>query len=140
MDITIIVDGGSLGNGSKDSVGYGSFIAYPTDEKTYPVAKKQHRLSFGTGVTNHEAEYLSLISSLKFAADVITATGLDTPTVSISVQSDSALVIGQLSKDWNVKASNLRPLFAQATELCNQFKAVEFNKIPEAEMKKILGH
>ena len=60
FDFAISADGRSLGNGSADCAGYGS---YWLESRTGP--KQVVRLDFGGGVTNDEAEYQPLVAALK---------------------------------------------------------------------------
>jgi ribonuclease HI len=140
MEITIIVDGGSLGNGGANAVGYGSFLAYPSDQEAYPTSKKPHRLHFGEGITNNEAEYSSLIKALAFVKGAMLAAATDLSTISITVYTDSQLIVGHMTLGWKCKALNLQPLLDEVKELCSCFRVVSFNKVPEKEMKEILGH
>ena len=134
-EFVITCDGGSLGNGSKNAIGYGSFMIAEEDK-----VNEIHRLHFGEDVTNNEAEYLALIGALDHLADAFTAVAADLKTIKITIKTDSQLVIGQLSQGWKVKAPNLRPLAIQAAAKCQQFQDVEFKRISGIEMKKILGH
>jgi len=134
-EFTITCDGGSLGNGSKDSIGYGSFMIAAEDK-----VNTIHQLHFGSGVTNNEAEYLALIGALDHLAVAFTAVAADLKTIKITIKTDSQLVIGQLSMGWKVKAPNLRPLAIKAAAKCQQFNEVKFTRISGDTMKKILGH
>jgi ribonuclease HI len=134
-EFIITCDGGSLGNGSESSQGYGSYmIAGPG--KTNAITREV----YGEGITNNEAEYKALIAALKHIADAFTAVGGDLKTISLTVRTDSQLVIGQVWSGWKVKALNLRPLVDEARALCEKFRAVGYEKISGVEMKKILGH
>lgn len=133
----IVVDGGSLGNHSKEkeSLGYGSAMIFLNERF------KRLSFRFGSGITNNEAEYMSLIAVLKHISDAWSeAAGKNVSDVSLQIEMDSALVIGQLRDGWKVKAPNLRPLHAEAFDLLARFAGVTWKKIPEAEMKFILGH
>jgi ribonuclease HI len=60
--------------------------------------------------TSNEAEYLALIEALKSCnnGDII--------------NTDSQLLVGQLTKGWKVKAENLKEYYKQAKELLEQKK------------------
>jgi len=136
-DFIITADGGSLGNGSEDSIGYGSFIV----ERVNPVAKsKQFRHTFGRGITNNEAEYMIVIEALKLIQSVLEASGETVIKHSVLINSDSALVIGQCSLGWKIKASRIWPLHHELMNLIDKFSKVEFKKFSGDEMKVILGH
>jgi len=136
-DFVITADGGSLGNGTEGSIGYGSFIV----ERLNPVSKsKQFRHTFGEGITNNEAEYMIVIEALKLVKGAIEASGHKAADSSILIYSDSMLVIGHCSRGWKVKAENLRSLFRELMRLIIEFHYVEFIKISGGQMKSILGH
>lgn len=136
-NFVVTCDGGSLGNGTKDSVGYGSFIVERGSPKT---KSKQLRYIFGTGITNNEAEYMIAIEALKLIKSVLKASGGKVSDNSILIYSDSALVIGQCSYGWKVKSTRIMPLFTELMNLIDEFSGVEFNKISGDHMKLILGH
>ena len=136
-DFIITVDGGSLGNGLEDSIGYGSYIL---DMPKSGITTNPIKLQFGTGITSNEAEYHALIGALKKAIDVIEAPGNRVEESSVKVITDSALVIGQCAQGWKVKARNLLPLWQEATVLISRFYQVTFEKISGDAMKLILGH
>jgi ribonuclease HI len=136
-NFVVTCDGGSLGNGTKDSVGYGSFIVERGNSETKSV---QFRHTFGAGITNNEAEYMIAIEALKLIKSVLEASGEKVSNNSILIYSDSALVIGQCSNGWKVKAVRIMPLFTELMNLINEFSSVEFNKISGDHMKRILGH
>lgn len=132
----LVVDGGARNNGTADSYGYGSCLI------TTPDGKKSKRVPFlfGSPATNNEAEYLSLIESLRHIIAAYGAVGETVERISLTIKMDSALVIGQLGMGWAVKASNLLPLFTSAANLLAKFKSFSFVKISGEEMKSILGH
>jgi len=134
-EFVITCDGGSLGNGSENAIGYGSFMIAEEGK-----VNEIHQLHFGEGVTNNEAEYLALIGALDYLAGAFTAVAADLKTISITIRTDSQLVIGQLSMGWKVKAPNLRPLAIKAAAKSQQFKDIVFKRISGVQMKKILGH
>ena len=136
-NFVITCDGGSLGNGTKDSIGYGSFIVERVNPKT---KSKQFKHTFGAGITNNEAEYMIVIEALKLIKSVLEASGESVKGNSILIKSDSALVIGQCSLGWKIKAVHLRPLNIGVMSLINKFRNVEFIKISGDTMKSILGH
>jgi len=135
LEYIITCDGGSLNNQvAEKRQGYGSWTINPPgkhgDIVTY---------NFGKGVTNNEAEYMALIKALEHISYFFTR-GMDLKTIKLTVRTDSQLVIGQLSRNWKIKAANLRPLVIKASSLCQQFFVVEFEQMTGVEMKQILGH
>ena len=101
---------------------------------------RQFRHTFGVGITNNEAEYMIVIEALKLIKSVLEASGHRTKDSSISIYSDSMLVIGHCSRGWKIKAKNLVPLFTELMNLINEFGKIEFIKISGNLMKSILGH
>ena len=136
-DFIITADGGSLGNGTNDSIGYGSFIVERVDPKTM---SKQFRHTFGAGITNNEAEYMIVIEALKLIKSVLEASGESVINTSILIKLDSTLVIGQCSLGWKIKVDHLRSLNIGLMSLINKFGNVEFEKLSGDKMKSILGH
>lgn len=136
-DFIITVDGGSLGNGTEDSIGYGSYIL---DMPERGIKTTPFKLQFGIGKTSNEAEYLSLLAALHKVIVIIEAPGNVVKDASVKIITDSQLVIGQCSLGWKVKAMNLLPLWQEVMALINQFSAVHFEKISGDVMKQILGH
>lgn len=136
-DFIITVDGGSLGNGTEDSIGYGS---YKLELPKHGIITNPFELKFGIGKTSNEAEYLSLLAALKKVIATIEAPGNVVKDASVKIITDSQLVIGQCSLGWKVKAMNLYPLWRDVMALINQFGSVNFEKISGDVMKQILGH
>lgn len=132
---TIYCDGGSIGNNDKTtlSYGYGSFIIKPE------IMEVGFRQRFGS-CTNNEAEYLILIASLQYLNAALYIRQYNLKEQEVLIRTDSQLVIGQLSKNWKVKAENLIELNQRAKKEIQKFKSVEFKHISGIEMKKILGH
>ena len=135
IEFIVTCDGGSLGNGSVNSHGYGSYMINAPGN-----VGEIKRLQFGEGVTNNEAEYMALIGALENISSAFLAVAADLKTIQLTVRTDSQLVIGQLSRGHKINAPNLRPLVIQASSLCQQFFLVEFEQITGVEMKQILGH
>jgi ribonuclease HI len=87
--------------------------------------------------TNNFAEYAALIEALKFAAAL--------QAKEVFVHSDSKLVVEQMAGRWAVKHADIRPLWAEAAELAEQFPFFhithirrEFNTEADAECNRIL--
>jgi ribonuclease HI len=131
----LVVDGGALNPGSADSTGYGSFCLEARTGQ-----KQMVRLDFGCGVTNNEAEYRTLIAALKDLTGRIARAGKSPAKYSVVVQTDSQLMVGQLTQGWQVKATNLRPLVDEAAGLLRAFGLAQLEKVPRDEIVRVLGH
>jgi ribonuclease HI len=75
----------------------------------------------GTG-TNNTAEYLAIIHALRAVADL----SCDT----VSVFSDSELVIRQILGEYAVKAPHLRDLLEEVRLVSRPFREVRFSHVP----------
>ncbi len=125
----VVFDGGSLGNPGK---GYGSFELRSPTGKTIG-----DKLTFGDQVTNNQAEYLTLISSLERLLGLL---GDRAQRARLIVRGDSQLVIRQLQGAWKVRNPELKPLHARAVALLRQFGSYELVWQPRRESVKVLGH
>jgi ribonuclease HI len=135
FDYWVTTDGGALSNGTADSAGYGS---YHLESRTGQ--KQTIRLDFGSGVTNNEAEYQTLIAALKDLAGRIQQAGKSPSGYSLLVHTDSQLMVGQLTQGWKIKAANLRPLVDEAAALIQVFGRCDLIKVPRDEIVRVLGH
>jgi len=106
-DFLAVVDGGSLDHGTPNR-GYGSYHLANRDGRQQTV-----RLDLGTAtntangaVLRNEAEYRTLISALKDLTGRIVKAGRSPGKYSVVAQTDSQLVVGQLTQGWQVKATN----------------------------------
>ena len=135
FDYWVTTDGGSLSNGTADSAGYGS---YHLESRTRQ--KQTIRLDFGSGVTNNEAEYQTLIAALKDLVGRIQQAGKSPSGYSLLVHTDSQLMGGQLTQGWKIKAANLRPLVDEATALIQAFGRCDLVKVPREKIVRVLGH
>jgi probable phosphoglycerate mutase len=130
--ITLVFDGGSLGNPGK---GYGSFITRGLFTTREPV-----RLEYPGKTTNNEAEYLSLINGLKAILRKAEREARDPRGISVTILSDSKLVVEQVSGRWKVKHDGLKPLHAEAVQLLRRFGNWRLEWQPRAESVRLLGH
>jgi probable phosphoglycerate mutase len=130
--MTLVFDGGSLGNPGD---GYGSF--HLSDRHGFSTIE---RLQYGTNVTNNQAEYRTLIEGLKAALAHAREHDLQPSTCSISVRTDSKLVVEQVNGRWKVRHAGLQPLCIQAKQLIAQFGRSELAWHPRAVSVKVLGH
>lgn len=131
-DITLIFDGGSLGNPGK---GYGSFIVLGEVPTAEPV-----RLEYLGQKTNNEAEYLSLINGVRSILHELDLVGREPANLSLTVLSDSKLVVEQVSGRWKVKHAGLKPLHADAVNLVRRFGTWQLQWQPRSESVRLLGH
>jgi ribonuclease HI len=130
--VSILFDGGSLGNPGK---GYGSFCNYYDKQPDTIV-----RVDFGDGVTNNQAEYRTLISSINAALVRLRREGIEPSTACLRIGSDSKLVIEQLAGRWKVRNKELQSLHAEARRLLDQFEEVELHWLPRERVVAVLGH
>jgi ribonuclease HI len=100
FDYSVTTDDGALSSGTADSAGYGS---YHLEARTRQ--KQTVRLDFGSGVTNNEAEYRTLIAGLKDVVGHIERAGKAPSTYSLFIHTDSHLLVGQCTRGWQVKAA-----------------------------------
>jgi ribonuclease HI len=129
VDITLVFDGGSLGN---PGLGYGSYEIVTPDGS---LAARQ--IEFGDNMTNNQAEFHALIAGL---TDLLQRLGPEATARSLEVRGDSQLVIRGLSGAWRVKHPGLRPLYEEASALLGRFRSVELKWQPRAESVKAFGH
>jgi probable phosphoglycerate mutase len=107
----IVFDGGSLGNPGK---GYGSYEI--TSNGT--TVDRQSEIQYGDGITNNQAEYLTLIHALRWLKHHL---GNDAKTASVVVLGDSKLVLMQSQGKWKVNNEGLRPLNREVRDLLATF-------------------
>jgi ribonuclease HI len=131
-DVTLIFDGGSLGNPGK---GYGSFLVRGVVSTPQPV-----RLEYPGRTTNNEAEYLSLQHGLRRILIDLERDLRDPATTSVLVLSDSKLVVEQVSGRWKVRHEGLRPHHAEALKLLDRFGSWRLQWQPRVESVRLLGH
>ena len=132
VKIELIFDGGSRGNPGK---GYGSYRLTVND-----VDLEIQELDFGDRVTNNQAEYGSLIEGLKAAIKHVERHGQAPSSASISILTDSKLVVEQVNGRWKVKNEGLKPLCAEARSLLGKFGNARITWHPRANSVKVLGH
>ncbi len=113
--MTVWIDGGSKGNPGPASWG---FHAEDGTEESHS----------GVDATNNEAEYFGLIAALQWAKA--------NNKTSIWIKSDSMLLVQQMKGKYQVKAGNLKPLYATAKFLCKSVGAVTFEWIPREQNTK----
>ncbi len=131
-DLTLIFDGGSLGNPGK---GYGSFQLVDRDG-----FETIERLNYGDQVTNNQAEYRTLIAGVESALMHVRQQQRNPLTQSICIKTDSKLVVEQVNGRWKVKHPDLQPLCLRARKLLAEFGHMQLTWHPRAQSVKVLGH
>ena len=128
----ITFDGGSKGN---PGPAYGSFHIQPWTGKSGVT----ERLQFGAG-TNNEAEYLSLIASLRFLLAFLAGQGQDPGETTVEIRGDSQLVLRQVKKQWKAKDKRMRALRDEVLQLLDRFERVVVTEQPREKIVERLGH
>ncbi|MFB6215899.1 MAG: ribonuclease HI family protein, partial [Candidatus Aenigmatarchaeota archaeon] len=112
MTLEIYTDGASRGNPGPASY-------------AYLIMKDSEEMTRGSGflgkTTNNRAEYKAVIEALS---------KVRSENEKVVVNSDSRLVVNQMSGKWKVKSQNLQPLHTEVKELAEGFKEVSFNHVP----------
>lgn len=122
MKALVWTDGGSRGNPGPSATGW--VIQLP---------ERNERGGSHIGIkTNNEAEYIAVVQALTALAGHFKRVLI----TEVVVHSDSALVVGQLSKGWKVNVPHLKPLRDQALELVRLFPKVMFVQIPREENRE----
>lgn len=129
LEFEIVFDGGSLGNPGK---GYGSFGIMSGGE-IYKMGREEYTGS----ITNNQAEYMTLIESLKWLADDL---GEDRSKAAVTIHGDSQLVVNQINGTWKVKNARMVPLVDEAKKLFKQFGRCTIAWHPRAKSVERLGH
>jgi ribonuclease HI len=145
MNIELLFDGG----GTRDMEAYGSYriITSGGDNKI-------QRVTFGTGYTNNEAEYMTLISGLEYILSAANKRGIASFDIDLTIKGDSELVRNQIGicthigagfdptewEGWKVNVPHLIPLRDTARRLLLQFYSFNYIHIPRKEVVKVLGH
>lgn len=129
IDYTIVFDGGAIGNPGR---GYGSYQISADD-----TVVRHSREDYVGRITNNQAEYMTLIRSLRWLADSL---GSNAAKKSVEVWGDSQLVINQLSGVWKVRNEGLRPLVQEAHNELARFGKTQLRWHPRAFSVARLGH
>jgi ribonuclease HI len=116
-ELVIWCDGAARGN--PGPAGAGALLTTPDGE---PVAE----IAQGLGIaTNNVAEYTAAILGLERAAEM--------GATSVTVRSDSLLLVNQLEGRWKVRTPHLRPLHERARQLAASFGAIRFEHVPRED-------
>jgi ribonuclease HI len=119
VEITVRVDGASRGNPGPS--GAGAVVEFGD-------GRAPRELCSYLGETNNVAEYRALLLALEEAARHTVS--------SITVHSDSELLVRQLRGEYKVKAEHLRPLHAEASRRLRVFPAVRILHVPREENRR----
>jgi len=105
--ITVYIDGASRGNPGEGAV---AFVVYNSNSRElYRGGKKIGRC------TNNMAEYIALIEALKYL------NGLNgSGKKSVSIYSDSELVVNQINGTYQVRNQRLKKLYDEVMKLIDQ--------------------
>jgi ribonuclease HI len=114
-NILVQCDGSSRGNPGPSGIGC---VLY--DQYSHEIIKTYSEYT-GIG-TNNTAEYMAIIKGIEQV--------LEYTNKKITIESDSLLVVGQISKDWKVSQSHLQTLHSQVHALLKKFKTWTITHIP----------
>ena len=117
--VFLVTDGASRGNPGPSAIGFG---IYDRDWKLL----EEHADYIGVA-TNNEAEYKALIKGLRKCMKYCEG--------EVEHLTDSKLVVKQVSREWVVRASNLRPLAAEVFRKKLQFEEVIHKYVPRTDPK-----
>ena len=117
MRVTIHCDGGSRGNPGPAGIG-----VVITDQSGSLVDQIGERIG---DATNNVAEYRAVIRGLQRAAEL----GAD----AVDLVGDSELVAKQITGDYRVKHSDMKPLHASVITELKNFSAWTIKTVPRAE-------
>ena len=110
-------DGASRGNPGPAGIG-----AQVTDERGTVLGE----IARGLGeTTNNVAEYTAVIEGLSLAAELGART--------VTLRSDSQLLINQLTGRYRVKSEHLQPLHRRARSIAAGFERISFEHVPREE-------
>jgi ribonuclease HI len=115
--LIVSCDGASRGNPGPAGIG-----AQVTDERGTVLGE----IARGLGeTTNNVAEYTAVIEGLSLAAELGART--------VTLRSDSQLLINQLTGRYRVKSEHLQPLHRRARSLSAGFEHVSFEHVPREQ-------
>lgn len=118
--VTVRVDGASRGNPGPS--GIGAVVEFGDGR-----APKELCAYIGE-TTNNVAEYRALLLALEEAGRHVAA--------SLTIYSDSELLVRQLKGEYKVKAQHLRPLHAEASRRLRSFPKVRILHVPREENRR----
>jgi len=140
-DFTIYFDGGSLGNGTPDQWGYGSFTIYDNNWAHIKAAQLRIKCTqFFGNKTNNESEYMALMAALDSLQHSLRNEGTDLEYTVIDIFGDSALVINQIKGVWKAKDTRMINLMNHVRRQLFPYKGWSLSKVPRDEIVRELGH
>ena len=89
--------------------------------------KSEYALQLRFRATNNEAEYEALLAGLKLSKDM----GIE----SLTIKSDSQLVVGQVKGEYEAKEDRMKRYLTVVKSLLTQFKKVELLQVPRKKTK-----
>ncbi len=119
------IDGGARGNAGPAAIGFVLFDDHGRELHRY--GKKIGRC------TNNCAEYAALIEVLTFLAGKNPLTIPSRKDETVTIYSDSELMVRQLNGIYRVRDPKLLPLYKRARDISSHFNRVEILHIPRAE-------
>jgi len=139
--VFIACDGGSLNNQSSNRYGYGSFRVFKDSNlasSTYQdEIQNTHIFDYGKGVTNNVAECNTMLHALTYIDELIARGFKD--VIRLGVDRQTALLAA--TTDIKKPAKHLRGTYKAIRELALKHRdQVQFVKIAETDMKRLLGH
>ncbi len=129
FNYTIVFDGGAIGNPGR---GYGSYEIAVGD-----AVVRHHREEYAGRITNNQAEYMTLIHSLRWLADQL---GVHAADVAVEIWGDSLLVINQVNGAWKIRNARLGPLVHEVQAEMRRFGRIQLSWHPRAKSVARLGH
>jgi ribonuclease HI len=147
---TLVIDGGSKGNGSTNA-GYGSVALYVNGDRTQMTVdgKKTFQLEVvWPDSTNNEAELKTALVAMAYAshvqiraAELAEKAGKPVPVIDWEFQTDSELV-ARLAKGMpkKSKSPHLTPLYEQVIAWLRDNPNSMIKRVPRNEIVKVLGH
>lgn len=115
--LIVSCDGASRGNPGPAGIG-----AQVTDERGEILGE----IAEGIGeTTNNVAEYTAVIEGLSLAAEL--------GAMTVTLRSDSQLLINQLTGRYRVKSEHLQPLYRRVRGIAAGFERVSFQHVPRDE-------
>ncbi len=119
--LLINIDGASKGN--PGPAGIGVVIRDASDGQTICDLSEHHG-----EMTNNAVEYVALIRALEYAVIL--------GAQSVMIQSDSQLLVRQMTGEYRVKSANIEPLYLWAADLARILNCVDFEYIPRENNKE----
>jgi ribonuclease HI len=115
--VFINVDGAARGNPGPAAIG-----AVIRDRTGHVVARVSQYIDI---TTNNQAEYQAIIIAIEKA--------IDAGARSISLKSDSELVVNQINGRYKVKNTTLRPLYQKVVQLAGSLESFSVSYVPREQ-------